>query len=155
MVYLVLTFSPVLFYPNLRLYIDLLKLEGITFKSQVHKSSLNSFENKFKIYLKKIMMQFLISLFNYRKFEEIYPPELKDFVFITDNTFSKKQVLRMEHLILKVLNFDISVPTAFTFQQLYCSMCSASESVIYLSQVHFEFYFIYFLDEIFMTLIYS
>lgn len=94
-----------------------------------------------------------MSLFNYRKFEEIYPPELKDFVFITDNTFTKKQILRMEHLILKVLNFDISVPTAFTFQQLYCSMCNASESVIYLSQVHFEFYF-YFLDEIFITLIY-
>uniref|UniRef100_A0A3Q2E564 Cyclin-A2 n=1 Tax=Cyprinodon variegatus TaxID=28743 RepID=A0A3Q2E564_CYPVA len=32
------------------------------------------------------------------KFEEIYPPEVAEFVYITDDTYTKKQVLRMEHL---------------------------------------------------------
>lgn len=27
------------------------------------------------------------------KYEEIYPPEVKDFVFITDNTYTKEDVL--------------------------------------------------------------
>ena len=42
------------------------------------------------------------AMFIAAKFEEIYPPELGEFVYITDDTYSKKQVLRMEHLILKV-----------------------------------------------------
>ena len=36
------------------------------------------------------------------KFEEIYPPDLAEFVFITDDTYSKGQVIRMEALLLKV-----------------------------------------------------
>uniref|UniRef100_A0A8C6NJ52 Cyclin-A2 n=1 Tax=Nothobranchius furzeri TaxID=105023 RepID=A0A8C6NJ52_NOTFU len=36
------------------------------------------------------------------KFEEIYPPEVSEFVYITDDTYTKKQVLKMEHLVLKV-----------------------------------------------------
>ena len=30
------------------------------------------------------------------KYEEIYPPLLKDFVFITDNVFSADEILEME-----------------------------------------------------------
>ena len=36
------------------------------------------------------------------KFEEIYPPDLTEFAFITEDTYSKRQVVRMEALILKV-----------------------------------------------------
>ncbi|KAJ7997471.1 hypothetical protein DPEC_G00229360 [Dallia pectoralis] len=49
------------------------------------------------------------------KYEEVYPPEVDDFVYITDDTYSKKQLLRMEHLLLKVLSFDMTVPTAHQF----------------------------------------
>ncbi|NXC38378.1 CCNA2 protein, partial [Penelope pileata] len=53
------------------------------------------------------------------KFEEIYPPEVAEFVYITDDTYNKKQVLRMEHLILKVLSFDLAVPTINQFLTQY------------------------------------
>lgn len=55
-----------------------------------------------------------------RKYEEIYPPEVEEFVYITDDTYTKKQLLRMEHLLLKVLAFDLTVPTInqFLFQYL-------------------------------------
>jgi hypothetical protein len=49
------------------------------------------------------------------KYEEIYPPDVGEFVYITDDTYNKRQVLRMEHLVLKVLNFDLSVPTTHLF----------------------------------------
>merc|ERR1711962_1368718 len=49
------------------------------------------------------------------KYEEIYPPDVSEFVYITDDTYSKRQVLRMEHLVLKVLGFDLSIPTTFLF----------------------------------------
>lgn len=49
------------------------------------------------------------------KYEEIYPPAIDDFVYITDNTYNKSQVLKMEHIILKVLGFDMGACTALTF----------------------------------------
>lgn len=54
-----------------------------------------------------------------RKFEEIYPPEVAEFVYITDDTYTKKQVLRMEHLVLKVLSFDLAAPTINQFLSQY------------------------------------
>ena len=53
--------------------------------------------------------------FIFRKYEEIYPPDVTEFVYITDDTYTKKQVLRMEQLVLGVLEFNVSVPTAFFF----------------------------------------
>ncbi|NP_001087670.1 cyclin A1 L homeolog [Xenopus laevis] len=53
------------------------------------------------------------------KYEEIYPPGVDEFVYITDDTYSKKQLLRMEHLLLKVLAFDLTVPTTSQFLLQY------------------------------------
>ena len=36
------------------------------------------------------------------RYEEIYPPDVSEFVYITDDTYTKRQVLRMEHLVIKV-----------------------------------------------------
>jgi cyclin A len=59
----------------------------------------------------KLQLVGAASMFIASKYEEIYPPEVGEFVYITDDTYTKKQVLRMEHLILKVLSFDVAVPT--------------------------------------------
>ncbi|XP_053317392.1 cyclin-A2 [Spea bombifrons] len=53
------------------------------------------------------------------KFEEIYPPEVAEFVYITDDTYTKKQVLKMEHLVLKVLSFDLAAPTILQYLNHY------------------------------------
>ncbi|KAM4699388.1 cyclin-A1 [Discoglossus pictus] len=53
------------------------------------------------------------------KYEEIYPPDVDEFVYITDDTYTKKQLLRMEHLLLKVLSFDLTVPTINQFLTQY------------------------------------
>lgn len=66
------------------------------------------------------------------KFEEIYPPEVAEFVYITDDTYTKKQVLRMEHLVLKVLSFDLAAPTVFQFLTQYFlrqRVCNKAESL--------------------------
>lgn len=75
----------------------------------------------------------------FRKFEEIYPPEVAEFVYITDDTYTAKQVLRMESLVLKTLQFDLSVPTCKDFLSRYLLAADASESsqLRYLSQVIF------------------
>jgi len=67
------------------------------------------------------------------KYEEIYPPDVSEFVYITDDTYNKRQVLRMEHLVLKVLEFDLSVPTAHLFVNKMCQMIPTEEKVRSLS----------------------
>lgn len=73
--------------------------------------------------------------FYFRKYEEIYPPEVGEFVYITDDTYTKKQVIRMEHLILKVLSFDLSVPTPLSFIKVMSVATSMSDKVTYLAMV--------------------
>lgn len=49
------------------------------------------------------------------KYEEIYPPNVADFCYITDNTYAKEQLIQMEEVVLKRLNYELTVPTAKTF----------------------------------------
>ncbi|XP_021122137.1 cyclin-A1 isoform X3 [Heterocephalus glaber] len=66
------------------------------------------------------------------KYEEIYPPEVEEFVYITDDTYTKRQLLRMEHLLLKVLAFDLAVPTTNQFLLQYLSrqgVCGRTENL--------------------------
>jgi hypothetical protein len=41
------------------------------------------------------------------KYEEIYAPEIRDFVYVSDKTYSKDEILAMELDILASLDFDI------------------------------------------------
>ena len=49
------------------------------------------------------------------KYEETYAPEIADFVYITDNSYSKGQIKKMEQLILKTISYDISNPLCLHF----------------------------------------
>ncbi|KAH7954104.1 hypothetical protein HPB49_015569 [Dermacentor silvarum] len=68
------------------------------------------------------------------KFEEIYPPEVSEFVYITDDTYTKQQVLRMEQVVLKVLSFDVSSPTAYAFLLRFAEVNKCPDTVTYLAQ---------------------
>ncbi|CAG9336289.1 unnamed protein product [Blepharisma stoltei] len=59
------------------------------------------------------------SLYLSSKYEEIYPPELKDFVQITDRAYTREQVVKMEKEILNTLNFNITLPTSWRFFERY------------------------------------
>lgn len=59
------------------------------------------------------------------KFEEIFPPEIADFTYITDDTYSKIQIVRMERLILKMLDFNLAAPTTHTFLLRYLKASEA------------------------------
>lgn len=58
------------------------------------------------------------------KYEEIIPPELNEFVYITDNTYTMKQLVRMEHVFLRVLDFNMAAPTSNQFLHLFMSIHS-------------------------------
>lgn len=72
------------------------------------------------------------------KYEEIYPPELKDFVYITDRAYTKEDVLQMEFLILSALQFDLTFPTSLRFLERYMRMLGEDSDVIAYSQFLME-----------------
>ncbi|XP_056140304.1 cyclin-A1 [Lampris incognitus] len=66
------------------------------------------------------------------KYEEVFPPELDEFVYITDDTYTRRQLIRMEYLLLKVLAFNLTVPTTQQFLGLFLvvqSVCSKTENL--------------------------
>jgi len=42
-------------------------------------------------------------------------PRVEEFCFITDNTYTKEEVVKMEKEVLNLLRFQLSVPTTKTF----------------------------------------
>ncbi|RLN42886.1 cyclin-A3-1-like [Panicum miliaceum] len=53
------------------------------------------------------------------KYEEISPPNVEDFCYITDNTYTKQEVVKMESDILNVLKFEMGNPTTKTFLRMF------------------------------------
>jgi len=42
------------------------------------------------------------------KYEEIWAPELNDFVYISDRAYKKEQILTMEKVMLNALKFNLT-----------------------------------------------
>lgn len=49
------------------------------------------------------------------KYEEMYVPAIEDFVYMTDNTYTKSEIRLMEISILKTINFLLSKPLPLHF----------------------------------------
>ncbi|XP_065836913.1 G2/mitotic-specific cyclin-B-like [Oscarella lobularis] len=49
------------------------------------------------------------------KYEEIYAPELRDFVFIADNAYTAAQIRATERTMLRVLKFELGKPLPLHF----------------------------------------
>ncbi|CAK9255858.1 unnamed protein product [Sphagnum jensenii] len=49
------------------------------------------------------------------KYEEIWAPEVHDFIFISDNAYTHEQILNMEKSMLNTLQFNLTVPTPYVF----------------------------------------
>ncbi|XP_024970951.1 cyclin-A2-1 [Cynara cardunculus var. scolymus] len=63
------------------------------------------------------------------KYEEICSPSVEEFCFITDSTYTKSEVLKMESLVLNYLNFQLSAPTAKTFLRRFLRAAQASHQI--------------------------
>jgi len=71
--------------------------------------------SKKQITRKMLQLIGVAAMFIASKFEEINPPELRDWVYITDGAYTKDDVLMTECDMLQTLSFKIVVPTAAHF----------------------------------------
>lgn len=90
---------------------------------------IDRFLSKISVLRGKLQLVGAASMFLAAKYEEIYPPDVTEFAYITDDTYDKKQILRMEHLILKVLAFDVAIPTTNWFCESFLKSIDADEKL--------------------------
>ncbi|KAK9844783.1 hypothetical protein WJX74_006805 [Apatococcus lobatus] len=65
------------------------------------------------------------ALFLAAKYEEIYPPQLNDFVFVAASTYTREQILEMESNMLDALGFQLTAPTPKLFFRRFLRAAAA------------------------------
>lgn len=72
------------------------------------------------------------------KYEEIYPPTVKEFIYLTDDTFTRKEVLEMERKILFNIEFGITETSSLRFLERYSKIAKADSVIFFLAQYLLE-----------------
>jgi len=76
---------------------------------------IDRFLEKEQITRNKLQLVGVTAMFIASKYEEIYAPECRDFVYISDKAYTREQILSMEGLMLSKLSFQLTTPNAFVF----------------------------------------
>ena len=61
------------------------------------------------------------------KYEEIWAPEVRDFVYISDKAYTREQILSMEKDMLNQLGFHLTVPTPYQFMSRFFKAANADK----------------------------
>lgn len=69
------------------------------------------------------------------KYEEMYAPQVDDFVFITDHTYSSERIRAMEREMLKVLDYSFGNPLCLHFLRRYSRAGNVSPIMVYQSYI--------------------
>ena len=68
-----------------------------------------------KVARSKLQLIGITALFLACKYVEIHPLEVRVCVYITDSAYDRQEILDMEQLLLRVLDWKISLPTVYHF----------------------------------------
>ncbi|KAH9654832.1 Cyclin-B2-3 [Citrus sinensis] len=63
------------------------------------------------------------------KYEEVSVPIVDDFILISDNAYTRKEVLDMEKLLLNTLQFNMSVPTPYVFMRRFLKAAQSDKKL--------------------------
>ncbi|XP_051575833.1 G1/S-specific cyclin-E2-like isoform X2 [Myxocyprinus asiaticus] len=72
------------------------------------------------------------SLFIASKIEEIYPPKLQEFAYVTDGACSEEEILAEELVMLKALKWDLCPETVISWLKLYSQVDSLQDGTNFL-----------------------
>lgn len=64
---------------------------------------------------KQLQLVGVTAMFLASKYEEMYPPEISDFAYVTDRAYTTAQIRDMEMKILRVLKFQLGRPLPLQF----------------------------------------
>jgi len=101
-------------------------------------SLIDRFLAKRQITRKRLQLVGITAMLIAAKFEEIYSPEIRDFVYIADNAYTTDDILKMEVTMLSVLQFVVCCPTMAHFFERYLRVMGCSEVHNHLMQYVLE-----------------
>lgn len=103
---------------------------------------LDRFLEKTTVPKSKLQLVGITSMLIASKYQEIYPPEIKDFVYVADKTYPKEEILDMEGKILLCLKFNLTVPSALSFLERYSRLVGLEKKYFYFCQYLIELAFL-------------
>ena len=86
----------------------------------------------------KLQLVGVTSMLIASKYEEIYAPEVRDFVYITDKAYTREEILKMEYSILQALDFNITTPSTYRFLERFCKISNADTPLFNLARYLIE-----------------
>lgn len=75
----------------------------------------------------KLQLVGVTAMFIASKYEEIYPPEIKDFAYVCDKAYTVAEIRDMEGKILSSLNFKLTHTSALRFLERYMLVAQLDE----------------------------
>jgi cyclin B len=99
---------------------------------------IDRFASKYNVPKAELQLIGVAAMLIATKYEEIYPPTLKDFVYISNNSFSAEKILGMEQKILFALDFDVKSHSQFRFLERYAKHANLTEEATLFSQYLLE-----------------
>ena len=91
-----------------------------------------------KITRAKLQLLGIASLLISAKSQEIYYPQLKELIDITDGAYVKSELLEMENNVLKILNFNIVSPTSNDFYNIIAKAFNFDKKHFFLGKYFLE-----------------
>ncbi|XP_063950906.1 G1/S-specific cyclin-E [Lytechinus pictus] len=88
----------------------------------------------------KLQLIGITSLFVAAKLEEIYPPKLHEFAYVTDGACTDDQILEQELIMLMTLNWDLTPITVNTWLNAFMQICNAEEIAHRKTNFHYPAY---------------
>ena len=99
---------------------------------------LDRFLDIFQISRKKLQLIGVTAMLIASKYEEIYPPEIKDFIYVTDKAYNKEEILEMEGKMLLALNFNLAATSSNRFLERYAKVHNIDEKALMLAKYLIE-----------------
>lgn len=99
---------------------------------------LDLYLNQKRIEKEKLQLLGGAAMFIACKFEERMPPIIDDFIYVSDNAYDRKELIKMEIEILKTVKFDIGIPLSYTFLRRYSKCIRADMKFLTLARYILE-----------------
>merc|ERR1719171_502487 len=99
---------------------------------------IDRFLEKKSITRKKLQLVGVCGMLIAAKYEEIYPPEVKDFVYITDKAYTREEILAMEITMLNTLEFHLTLPSPVAFLERFAKVNKCDEVQLNLARYAME-----------------
>lgn len=81
---------------------------------------------------KQLQLVGVTAMFLASKYEEMYPPEISDFAYVTDRAYTTAQIREMEMKILRVLKFQLGRPLPLQFLRRASKICEVRRQPVVL-----------------------